>query len=155
MPRPAPAVRGRHSIWIYELSGASALRRLTFGDRNRVPAWSADGQRVAFQSDRDGDLAIFWQRADGGGFADRLTTPAEGASAVDRGIPTSSRFTTRLQIRCASPPAMGISRATMAAAHGARPAPVSTSATCAAWQSIPDNRRSSWYPPRPAATQRI
>ena len=25
----------------------------------------ADGQRVAFQSDRDGDLAVFWQRAEG------------------------------------------------------------------------------------------
>ena len=62
-------------VWIYELSGATAMRRLTFGGNNRFPMWSADGQRVAFQSDREGDLAIFWQRADGTGAAERLTTP--------------------------------------------------------------------------------
>ena len=30
-----------------------------------MPVWAADGEHVAFQSDRDGDLGIFWQRADG------------------------------------------------------------------------------------------
>ena len=70
------------NIWIYDLSGASALRRLTFGGRNRVPAWSADGQRIAFQSDRDGDRAIFAQRADGAGSAERLTTPDKDAAHV-------------------------------------------------------------------------
>ncbi len=59
-------------MWIYDLSGASAPRRLTFGGKNRFPIWSADGERVAFQSDREGDLGIFWQRADG--------TDAGGAS---------------------------------------------------------------------------
>ena len=49
------------------------MRRLTFGGRNRFPIWSSDGQRVVFQSDRDGDLGIFWQRADSGGTAERLT----------------------------------------------------------------------------------
>jgi serine/threonine-protein kinase len=48
-------------VWIYELSGATAMRRLTFGGKNRFPIWSADGQHVAFQSDRDGDLGIFWR----------------------------------------------------------------------------------------------
>jgi serine/threonine-protein kinase len=70
------------NIWIYEVSGASALRRLTFGGRNRVPAWSADGERIAFQSDREGDLAIFSQRADGAGSAERLTTPEKEAAHV-------------------------------------------------------------------------
>ena len=54
-------------------------RRLTFGGRNRSPVWSRDGERLAFQSDRDGDLGIFWQRADGAGQAERLTTPDEKA----------------------------------------------------------------------------
>jgi Tol biopolymer transport system component len=63
------------NVWIYDLSGASALRRLTFGGSNRSPTWSADGVLVAFQSNRDGDYAIFSQRADGGGAAERLTTP--------------------------------------------------------------------------------
>jgi Tol biopolymer transport system component len=62
-------------IWIYDLSGTSSLRRLTFGGRNWLPVWSADGTRIAFQSDREGDSAIFWQRADGSGAAERLTKP--------------------------------------------------------------------------------
>jgi eukaryotic-like serine/threonine-protein kinase len=68
------------NISIYDLSGRSSLRRLTFGGRNRIPAWSADGLRLAFQSDRDGDLAIFSQRADGAGAAERLTTPEKAAA---------------------------------------------------------------------------
>ena len=60
-------------IYIYDLSGASGMQRLTFGGNNRFPIWSADSKRVAFQSDRDGDLAIFWQPADGG----RRRTPHE------------------------------------------------------------------------------
>jgi Tol biopolymer transport system component len=70
------------NIWVYDMSGASALRRLTFGGRNRVPAWSADGQRLAFQSDRDGDLAIFSQRADGFGSAERVTRPEQDTAHV-------------------------------------------------------------------------
>ena len=53
-------------VWIYDLSGTSAMQRLTFGGNNRFPIWSSDGKRVAFQSDREGDLAIFWQSAVGG-----------------------------------------------------------------------------------------
>ena len=66
-------------VSIYELSRASSVRRLTFGGNNRFPIWSADGSRVTFQSDRDGDPAVFWQPADGG-TADRLTTPEPGMS---------------------------------------------------------------------------
>jgi serine/threonine protein kinase/Tol biopolymer transport system component len=67
-------------VWVYELSGASAIRRLTFGGKNRAPVWSPDGQWIAFQSDREGDLAIFRQRADGSGTAERLTRPEPGSS---------------------------------------------------------------------------
>jgi eukaryotic-like serine/threonine-protein kinase len=71
---------GKESIvWIYDRSGTTAKRRLTFGGNNRFPIWSADGTRVAFQSDRDSDLAIFWQPADGGA-AERLTKPNQGES---------------------------------------------------------------------------
>ena len=69
------------SIWVYELSGASSPRRLTFGGNNRFPIWSGDGRRVAFQSDREGDRAIFWLLADGG-TAERLTKPDPGMSHV-------------------------------------------------------------------------
>ena len=67
-------------IWVYELAGTSAMRRLTFGAHNRFPVWSSDATRIAFQSDRDGDEGIFAQLADGSGSAERLTTPAPGAS---------------------------------------------------------------------------
>jgi serine/threonine-protein kinase len=60
-------------VWIYDLDGKSSLRRLTFGGKNRTPVWSADSQYVFFQSDREGDRAIFRQRADGQGVAERLT----------------------------------------------------------------------------------
>jgi dipeptidyl aminopeptidase/acylaminoacyl peptidase len=63
------------NVWIYDLSGATQLQRLTNGGRNLYPVWSSDSQRVAFQSDREGDRAIFWQPADGGGTAERLTKP--------------------------------------------------------------------------------
>ncbi len=69
---------GKQSIIsIYDLSGASAIRRLTFGGNNRVPVWSRDGKRVAFQSDREGDQGIFWQPADGG-IPERLTRAEPG-----------------------------------------------------------------------------
>ena len=68
-------------IWIYDLSGTSAMRRLTFGGTNRFPVWSADGRYVAFQSDREGDRAVFWQRADvSGNTAERLTRAESGSS---------------------------------------------------------------------------
>ena len=70
-------------IWIYALSGSSAMRRLTFGGTNRFPVWSADGQYVAFQSDREGDRAVFRQRADVSGVtAERLTRPEPGSSHI-------------------------------------------------------------------------
>ena len=83
------------SIWIYELSGTSSMRRLTFEGQghNRFPVWSADGLRVAFQSDREGDLGIFWQRADGAGTAERLTKADEGASHIPESwAPDGERF---------------------------------------------------------------
>ena len=70
------------SVWIYDLSGASAIRRLTIGGRNRFPVWTAEGERITFQSDREGDLGIFWQRADGATPAERLTTAEKGAAQV-------------------------------------------------------------------------
>ena len=55
---------------------------MTFGGKNRFPIWSADGQRIAFQSDREGDTAIFWQAADGTGTAERLTKPDKDTAHV-------------------------------------------------------------------------
>jgi len=63
------------AIYVYDLSRRSALRRLTYEGNNRMPVWTSGGERIAFQSDREGDHAIFLQRADGNGTAERLTKP--------------------------------------------------------------------------------
>jgi eukaryotic-like serine/threonine-protein kinase len=68
------------TVSVYSLSGTSSMRRVTFGGNNRFPVWASDSTRIAFQSDRDGDRAIFWQRVDGDGTAERLTTPDPGTS---------------------------------------------------------------------------
>ena len=65
-------------IYTYDLNGASTMQRLTSGGNNRFPVWSSDSKRVAFQSDREGDLAI-WQSAVGGN-AERLTKSGQGES---------------------------------------------------------------------------
>ena len=69
------------NIWTYDLSGKAEIRRLTFDNVSRFPVWFADSRRITFQSARDGDLAIWWQAADGG-TAERLTRPAEGEEHV-------------------------------------------------------------------------
>jgi Tol biopolymer transport system component len=80
-------------VWIYDVSRPAARRPLTFEGNNRFPIWSADGKRVAFQSDREGDLAIFWQPADGTGNAERLTNPDKGTSHVPESwSPNGDRF---------------------------------------------------------------
>ena len=67
------------NIWIADLASGASLRRLTFGGRNLFPIWTPDGRYVTFQSDRDGDRAIYRQLADGSGVAERLTKPEEAA----------------------------------------------------------------------------
>jgi eukaryotic-like serine/threonine-protein kinase len=70
------------NIWVYDLSGTTQLQRLTNGSRNLYPVWSFDSQRVTFQSDREGDQAIFWQAADGRGAAERLTKPEKDTAHI-------------------------------------------------------------------------
>ena len=69
-------------VWIYDLAGAGPPRRLTFGGRNRFPIWSPDGERIVFQSDRDGPPSLYLQRADGTGAVERLTTPDKDVSHI-------------------------------------------------------------------------
>jgi Tol biopolymer transport system component len=68
------------NVWLYDLSGRAAMQRLTIGGRNRFPIWTADSRSVTFQSDRDGDVAIFQQRADGSGTVERLTKAEAGVA---------------------------------------------------------------------------
>jgi serine/threonine-protein kinase len=80
-------------VWIYDLSGASAVRRLTFGGSNRYPIWAGNSERVAFQSTREGEPGIFWQSADGGA-AEPLTKTDQGVVDIPASWPLGSqRFT--------------------------------------------------------------
>jgi Tol biopolymer transport system component len=74
------AGKDNSNVFVYALGGGTSMQRLTFGGVNRYPVWTADGKRIAFQSDRDGDRGIFWQPADGSGTAERLTKAEEGAA---------------------------------------------------------------------------
>jgi serine/threonine-protein kinase len=59
-------------IWIFDLTGAAAPRRLTFTGRNNSPIWTLDGERIVFASERDGSIGLFSQRADTPGSAELL-----------------------------------------------------------------------------------
>jgi serine/threonine-protein kinase len=69
-------------VAVYDLAGATSMRRLLLGANSRYPVWTSDSNRVIYQSDREGDLGIFWQSADGTGAPERLTKPAAGESHV-------------------------------------------------------------------------
>ncbi len=61
-------------IWLYDLA-REAWTRLTFeGNTNNGPVWTPDGKRIAFNSNKEGPLNIFWKLADGSGGLERLTT---------------------------------------------------------------------------------
>jgi Tol biopolymer transport system component/predicted Ser/Thr protein kinase len=61
-------------IWLYDLR-RETLTRWTFeGGVNIMGAWTPDGKRIAFQSDKEGPQNLYWQLADGGGGLERLTT---------------------------------------------------------------------------------
>ena len=61
-------------VWLYDLS-RETLTRLTFeGTCQQCPAWTPDGKRIAFNSNKEGPVNIFWQLADGSGGLERLTT---------------------------------------------------------------------------------
>jgi hypothetical protein len=60
--------------WLYDFS-RETLTRFTFGGNNNLNAvWTPDGKRLAFNSNKEGPPNLFWQRADGSGGLERLTT---------------------------------------------------------------------------------
>jgi serine/threonine-protein kinase len=63
-------------ILVHDLGVGNVPRRLTFHGKNRYPIWTADGKRVVFQSDRDGNSGLFIQPVDGSREAQRLTRAA-------------------------------------------------------------------------------
>ena len=47
---------GEASVYVYAPGSGTSMQRMTFEGNNRFPIWAADGNRIAFQSDREGDL---------------------------------------------------------------------------------------------------
>jgi Tol biopolymer transport system component len=67
-----------NQVWLLDLS-RETLTRFTFeGNRNTDPAWTPDGKRIAFESNKEGRDNLFWQLADGSGGLERLT-PSDSA----------------------------------------------------------------------------
>ena len=66
------------AIWIYDLTGATPIRRLTFGGFEDRPTWTPDGQQVVFTSRRQGGSELSRQRVDGSGLPERLATAEAG-----------------------------------------------------------------------------
>ena len=61
-------------VWLYDLS-RETLTRFTFeGNVNLSALWTPDGRRITYQSDKEGPPNVYWQRADGSGGLERLTT---------------------------------------------------------------------------------
>jgi len=66
-------------IWVYEWA-RDTLTQLTFDPgQDRFPAWTPDGRRIVFASDRAkaGALNLYWVKADGTGDVTRLTDSSE------------------------------------------------------------------------------
>ena len=68
------AVDQDNQVWVYELA-RDTMTRFTFeGSLNTAPLWTPDGSRIAFTSNKDGPQSVFWQKADGSGGLEKLTS---------------------------------------------------------------------------------
>jgi eukaryotic-like serine/threonine-protein kinase len=70
-------------IWVYDLERGSRTR-LTNGGVNRFPIWSADGQRITFQSARSGGVTLYSRSADGSGEPEPLIRVTSDPSGLSR-----------------------------------------------------------------------
>jgi Tol biopolymer transport system component len=61
-------------IYLFDFAREVLTRLTRTGNLNGLPAWTPDGQRVAFVSDRDRARNLYWQRTDGSDDPERLTT---------------------------------------------------------------------------------
>jgi serine/threonine-protein kinase len=61
-------------VFVFDLAREVLTRLTRTGTLNALATWTPDGQRVVFTSDREGPRNLYWQRTDGSGEAERLTT---------------------------------------------------------------------------------
>ena len=61
-------------VWLYDDDRDTPTQLTLDQSEDWMPVWTPDGTRVVFRTTRDSRAAnLFWQRADGGGIAERLT----------------------------------------------------------------------------------
>jgi Tol biopolymer transport system component len=65
---------GDTQLWLYDFSREAEARFTFEGNVNLNPIWTPDGKWIAFQSSKEGPPNIYWQKADGSGGLERLTT---------------------------------------------------------------------------------
>ena len=85
--------QNRETIYVADLDGSAAPRKLTFEGRAVAPLFSHDGRRVIFGRDSDvqSERGVYWTRTDGTGGVERLTVPATGRHVPDS-ISSDGRF---------------------------------------------------------------
>jgi len=85
-------------IAVFDIAGTTAPSRLTFGGGNKYPVW-ADGRRIVFQSNRDGNGGLFWQASDGTDTAERLTTSGKDESHIPDSVSRDGTWLTFTVVR--------------------------------------------------------
>ena len=94
-----------HDLWVYELRTGAGIRLTQQGD-NRLPLWSADGQRIVFSSTDDAHPPagnsgtwfgnLFQVRADGSHEPERLTKTPENQALSGMSADGREMFYTRV-----------------------------------------------------------
>ena len=70
-------------IWIHDLARGTETRLTTDPAVDRSPLWTPDGERVVFQSDREGQAALFWKLVDAPEDAERLMSASDGRTEFE------------------------------------------------------------------------
>ena len=77
-------IDGNGDIYLLDLARNNARKRLTFDKgEDSIPLWSPDGQRIAFSSNRHGEISVYSKAADGTGKEE----PVDGSA-----VPGTSTF---------------------------------------------------------------
>ncbi len=69
-------------IYLVPLAGGPAQQLTSWPGLDDAPTWSADSQRLAFNSDRDGDSEIYTIRRDGSGLTQLTNNAAADGFAL-------------------------------------------------------------------------